>query len=146
MSRQHGFSLIELLIVVAIILIIAAIAIPNLLRSKAAANEAAAANSMAQVAQSNILYVSTYSLGYAGSIAQLGPPQRRLCSGEFRVRRSAGRCFIRGQPRQPNSTEKRLSVYLLCSQCHSHQRHSEWRLRGGRHASRGGRQRDEHLL
>ncbi len=74
MTKQQGFSLIELLIVVAIILIIAAIAIPNLLRSKAAANEAAAANSMAQVAQSNIVYVSTYAIGYAGTIAQLGPP------------------------------------------------------------------------
>ena len=74
MTKQQGFSLIELLIVVAIILIIAAIAIPNLLRSKAAANEAAGANSMAQVAQSNIVYVSTYSIGYAGTMAQLGPP------------------------------------------------------------------------
>ena len=74
MSRQDGFSLIELLMVVAIILIIAAIAIPNLMRAKAAANEAAAANSIAQVAQSNIVYVSTYALGYAGTMAQLGPP------------------------------------------------------------------------
>ena len=74
MTKQNGFSLIELLMVVAIILIIAAIAIPNLLRSKAAANEAAAANSMAQLAQSNIIYVSTYALGYAGTIAKLGPP------------------------------------------------------------------------
>lgn len=73
-SRQCGFSMIELLIVVAIILIIAAIAIPNLLRSKISANEASAVASLKQVGTANVLYFSLYNLGFAGSLTQLGPP------------------------------------------------------------------------
>ena len=73
MQGQKGFSLIELLIVVAIILIIAAIAIPNLLSSRMAANEASAVGSIQAIKSAEYAYFSTYpAVGYSSSIGALG--------------------------------------------------------------------------
>jgi type IV pilus assembly protein PilA len=71
-KKQKGFSLIELLIVVAIILIIAAIAIPNLLRSQMAAHEASAVGSVRTLNTAAITYNSTYGNGFPANLTVLG--------------------------------------------------------------------------
>jgi type IV pilus assembly protein PilA len=91
--KQKGFSLIELLIVVAIILIIAAIAIPNLLRARIAANESSAVASVRTLNTSQISYNSAYpTVGFAASLSVLSG----TCTGTV-IPSSSSACLIDSQ-------------------------------------------------
>jgi type IV pilus assembly protein PilA len=96
--KQRGFSLIELLIVVAIILVIAAIAIPNMLRARMSANEASAISSIRAINTAQVTYSVTYPTdGYANNLAKLGSP----ASGPVSSTNAGLLDWVLGCPSQP---------------------------------------------
>lgn len=96
--RQHGFSLIELLIVVAIILVIVAVAIPGFIRARISANEASAISSVRAVNTAQVTYAVTYpTVGYADNLAKLGSPT----SGSVSASQSGLLDWVLGCENQP---------------------------------------------
>ena len=114
-NKQKGFSLIELLIVVAIILIIAAIAIPNLIRSKMAANEASAVATLRTLNTAEVVYSSTYNVAntFAPNLVSLGDGGTAgQCTAGF-APTSASACLIDVAIENATSATKAKSGYIL---------------------------------
>jgi len=84
-GSESGFSLIELLIVVAIILIIAAIAIPNMLKSKMSANQAAAVANVRTITTASVSYWVSYGNGYPPALSALGGLAPPTCNGAILI-------------------------------------------------------------
>lgn len=72
-TTPRGFTVMELMIAVSILLILAAIEIPNLLRSRITANQAATVASLRAIETAEVTYAVTYNRGYTSALGQLGP-------------------------------------------------------------------------
>ncbi len=109
--KQLGFSLIELLIVVAIILIIAAIALPNLMVARMSANEASAVQSLRTIQSAETAYATTFpNVGFSSTLAQISGASNSACSAS-----SAQACLISlfNRQRFGGRQQKRLCHYLV---------------------------------
>ncbi|MCU1310427.1 MAG: hypothetical protein JWO20_1552 [Candidatus Angelobacter sp.] len=111
MSKQKGFSLVELLIVVAIILTLAAVAIPNLLRARMAANQASAVGSIHAITTANMYFESTFG-GFAPSLPALGGGRAVCGSGNIAPAINAA-CLIDPSLSQATTPETAKSGYYF---------------------------------
>jgi len=109
--KQKGFSLIELLVVVAIMLVIAAIAVPSLLAAKRSANESAASQTLRTATTALMNYEQTYqSTGYPASFASLGGA---TCGGLTPTSSSTGACMMDNQVATAISSSTNLNNYVF---------------------------------
>jgi type IV pilus assembly protein PilA len=115
-NKQKGFSLIELLIVVAIILIIAAIAIPNLIRSKMAANEASAVATLRSINTAEVVYSSTYNVTntFAANLTNLADNGSAAnCTPGATPPNATNACLIDAAVAAATTAAKAKSGYIL---------------------------------